>query len=127
MDTDDFSLVGNPYPSALDLKAVMEDVENRNNIDGEIYFWDSASTTHILEEYVGGYGVYVPDVDAAGDGMYTDATFIMYDNNGIPIPSSSMGGGAISPVGDMKSRRYAPIGQGFVIQRTSKIIQNRSR
>jgi len=114
----DFSLVGNPYPSALDLKLFMNDIDNSGKIDGELFFWDSQSTTHILQEYVGGYGTYVPDAVGMGDGMYTDATFTTYNADGTPTGANVGSGGITAPVGITPTRRYAAIGQGFVIQRT---------
>jgi len=115
----DFSLVGNPYPSALDLKKFMQD--NAGLIDGQLFFWDSAPTTHILQEYLGGYGTYSPQLDDASNGYYVDAVFRKYDSQGVLIPGSGgTDGGLSGPVGDPSniSRRYAAIGQGFVIQRT---------
>jgi hypothetical protein len=112
----DFSLVGNPYPSALNLQAFMLDETNKGKINGELYFWDSRSTnSHTLIEYVGGYGTYVPDDSSGGNGMYTNATFTMVDNSGNPTGvnagDGSVGDGSVS-------RGFAAIGQGFVIQRT---------
>ncbi len=117
----DFSLVGNPYPSGLDLKQFMAD--NAGEIDGQLFFWDSASTTHILQEYEGGYGTYSPQLGIPGsNGVYVDAVFKKYDAQGnIFDPSPGGGGGLSGPPGEpnFASRRYAAIGQGFVIQRTA--------
>ncbi|KQC34240.1 hypothetical protein AAU57_13520 [Nonlabens sp. YIK11] len=114
----DFSLVGNPYPSALDLKDFLED---NPDITPEIYFWDSNSTTHILQEYEGGYGVYTPGEagNDADDGTFVPATFFRYDSSGVPISGSNttITGGPSFPVGIGTTRRYAPIGQGFMIVR----------
>jgi hypothetical protein len=119
--TGDFSLIGNPYPSALDLKRFLVDTENRGKIDAAIYFWDSQPTSHNLVDYEGGYGTYLPgDPDDLSDnGMYVNAPFIRYTNDGEPIDGSvGRDNGAAPPVGSEASRRYAPIGQGFVIQRS---------
>ncbi|AZQ43770.1 T9SS type A sorting domain-containing protein [Nonlabens ponticola] len=111
----DFSLVGNPYPSALDLKTFL--LEN-TEISAEAYFWDSQPTTHKLVDYEGGYGVYTPGTATDGtDGMYENATFRRYDSSGEPLSGSVGRDGGITPVGNTASRRYAAIGQGFVIQR----------
>ncbi|PRP67101.1 T9SS type A sorting domain-containing protein [Nonlabens agnitus] len=116
--TGDFSLVGNPYPSALDLKQFM--IDNQGIIDGQLYFWDSRATSHLLIEYEGGYGTYSPQIMDSSDGYYTPAVFLKYDSNGIPNANAPTGGGLAGPVGDPSttSRRYAAIGQGFVIQRS---------
>ncbi|MCH4821720.1 T9SS type A sorting domain-containing protein [Gramella lutea] len=64
-------LVGNPYPSAIDaitfLKENLVNVgtgsgnnENGENVfNGTLYYWDHFSgSTHILEDYIGGYATY---------------------------------------------------------------------
>ncbi|NND10508.1 MAG: DUF2341 domain-containing protein, partial [Flavobacteriaceae bacterium] len=49
------SLVGNPYPSALDARQFIAD--NAGVIQGTIQLWEQwAGGTHILGEYEGGYG-----------------------------------------------------------------------
>ncbi len=47
-------LVGNPYPSAIDVNEFIED--NPDIFNGAVYFWDHfAGATHYLQEYIGGY------------------------------------------------------------------------
>ncbi|MDP5078585.1 MAG: T9SS type A sorting domain-containing protein, partial [Nonlabens sp.] len=149
---DDFALVGNPYPSALDLKRFLEDNSNyaqvprldgmgipvmdgmgnpvydyvpglTATIDAQILFWESKATSHQLTDYIGGYGSYVPGAfgNNADNGMYTPAAFSRYDSNGNPSGGSITGGstGFAPPIGAGSSRRYAAIGQGFMIARTS--------
>ncbi|SCX89808.1 Por secretion system C-terminal sorting domain-containing protein [Nonlabens sp. Hel1_33_55] len=121
----DFSLIGNPYPSALDLKDFLFD---NPEITPEIYFWDSQSTTHLLIEYEGGYGVYTPGAMGieGDDGEFVPATFIKYDENGVPISGSEddVTGGPSFPVGAGTTRRYAPVGQGFMIVRDNDVTGN---
>ena len=139
---DDFALVGNPYPSALDLKRFLEDNSDfvatttttgsvttttytqtqASQIDAQVLFWESYSTSHQLTDYIGGYGSYAPGArgDYTDDGMYTPAAFSRYDSagnltNGNPAGSN----GVAQPIGAGLARRYAPIGQGFMIARTS--------
>ncbi|MGO4818210.1 LamG-like jellyroll fold domain-containing protein [Flavobacterium sp. W22_SRS_FP1] len=48
-------LAGNPYPSALDANAFIND--NLTSMNGTLYFWEHYTTndTHILRDYQGGY------------------------------------------------------------------------
>ncbi|WP_438962837.1 T9SS type A sorting domain-containing protein [Nonlabens sp.] len=139
VDTDSFSLVGNPYPSALDLKQFL--IDNNYNpspstsgdylegseFNNEILFWEQNSTSHFLTDYEGGYGTYVPggvapaDLDGNGqyigadNGMYTAPTYTRFDSDGNIIAGGTITGS--NPV--TGARRYAPIGQGFMISRSS--------
>lgn len=102
VSADQLLLTGNPYPSALDayafindnlnIVARMEDV----GLDGTIYFWEHSSNnnTHVLKDYLGGYAVLnlsgslppvVPDL-ISGVGL----------SNKIP-------------------HQYIPVGQGFFV------------
>lgn len=98
-----FTLVGNPYPSAIDLNAYLLDPSNANLINGQAYFWEQVEVnTHVLNQYQGGYGVYNPVT-----GIYTPAAFWSYDgygSQGIPVGS-----------GTNFQRRFSPIGQGFMV------------
>ncbi len=128
---DSFSLVGNPYPSALDLNYFL--LENsgtgtfsatdingnvtmvtRNDITtGTAYFWDSNPNvmSHFLESYQGGYATYVPDMGLNNSGTFVNATFYMYTEEGVQIPGG-VGMDATFPTG---GRRFAPVGQGFMV------------
>jgi hypothetical protein len=105
INKDKSRLVGNPYPSALDLNAFLQ--ENKS-ITGIAYFWDSSPvTSHYLNEYEGGYGAYSP---AAGNKGYVPAVFSKYDGSG--------NGNLINhnfETGNYYARRYSPIGQGFLV------------
>ena len=108
------TLAGNPYPSALDLAVFFND--NITDIT-EIQFWDEdrSVNSHFYVDNKGGYGTWVPAGANAGNmlqGLYTPAPFLNYDNNGNPNGGST-GTGAMYP------RRYAPIGQGFMINATA--------
>lgn len=107
-----FTLTGNPYPSALDLSAFLLDSGN-TAIDGSAYFWEQSVTpnSHFLNQYVGGYGTFVP-VSLASTGVYTPATFATYNGDGT-VNNPSVGTGTATP------RRYAPIGQGFMVKGTA--------
>mgnify|MGYP003115197526 CR=1 FL=1 len=96
-------LIGNPYPSALDLNAFLID---NTNTTGIAYFWDSKNiASHYLKEYEGGYGAYSPGGGIYG---YVPAIFKKFDGAGNTI---SEGGS----VGDYYARRFSPIAQGFMV------------
>jgi hypothetical protein len=128
---DDFALIGNPYPSALDLKKFLIDnttivsgtLADTSEIDAQVLFWESIATSHQLTDYIGGYGSYVPGsrTDFTDNGMYVASAFSRYDSNGNPTSGGTAGGnlGIALPIGINATRRYAPVGQGFVITRTS--------
>lgn len=101
------SLLGNPYPSALDADqfildnlAVIDedgDVINAGITTGALYFWEHFSTnnTHIFSQYEGGYATY----------NLTGATIA------VPDPDVSSNG-----VGSKLPKRYIPVAQGFFVQ-----------
>jgi hypothetical protein len=99
-----FSLVGNPYPSAIDLNSYLLDPSNAALINGQAYFWEQVTVnSHVLSQYQGGYGVYNPVTR-----IYTPAAFYTYDGAG------SMGNSTGSN-GTNFQRRFAPVGQGFMV------------
>ncbi len=62
---DKFSLVGNPYPSALDSEAFIAD--NTSAINGTLYLYNSASdNTHVRNAYTGTYSTIVSGVTIGG-------------------------------------------------------------
>lgn len=114
-------LVGNPYPSALDLSLFLLEnsgegslysdcygvIERNNATTGIAYFWDSIEdgNSHYLEDYVGGYGAFSP-VDPCTTGIYEAPIFLTY--------------GTTEKVTGMKGKdkelRFLPIAQGFMVQ-----------
>ncbi|RKS42699.1 putative secreted protein (Por secretion system target) [Gillisia mitskevichiae] len=110
----DTKLVGNPYPSALDLNVFLQD---NTNTTGIAYFWDSENIdSHYLKEYEGGYGAYSPGAGIFG---YVPAIFNKFDGYGNTI---SEGG----TTGAYYARRFSPIGQGFIVigSHDGKIVFN---
>ncbi|MTE25909.1 T9SS type A sorting domain-containing protein [Winogradskyella ouciana] len=108
---DVFTLVGNPYPSAIDAALYIHDTDNINAIDGTLYYWEQDGTvnSHVLQDYVGGY--YEFTINATGD-MITDspAVFTTYDEDDNSYP-------LMTPLNGVKSAgRYIPIGQGFMVK-----------
>ncbi len=110
LNSEQSTLAGNPYPSALDMAAFFND-----NADiEEILFWDEdrSVNSHFYIDNKGGYGTWVPAGAGAGNtlqGMYTAAPFLNYTNAGDPD-------GATGNTGAVYPRRYAPIAQGFMIK-----------
>lgn len=99
----EWTLTGNPYPSAIDLQAFLI---AELNCTGTAYFWEQDKTvnSHNLADYKGGYGTY------SSGNIYSPAPFYSYDAQGNPITSVQTGTG-----GNYK-RKYAPIGQGFMVE-----------
>lgn len=102
------TLTGNPYPSALHLNAFLLDPANTAT-RGVAYFWqqDKNVNSHYLAAYRGGYGSYSPLL-LGSEGLYVPARFNTYNDDGT-LNSTGLTSAASIP------RRYAPIGQGFVI------------
>ncbi|WGK64585.1 T9SS type A sorting domain-containing protein [Croceiramulus getboli] len=135
---DNFSLVGNPYPSAMDIDFYLianstsdpADLANcgdgnylsSNSLNpvttGTAYFWedDPNVSNHNLVDYIGGYATYEP-IDCSTDGVYTPAVFKTYNGDGT-IRTSTGTTGFNPPLGESGSR-YAPIGQGFMVEGTT--------
>ncbi len=110
---DQIILVGNPYPSAIDLDKFL--FENTNTT-GIAYFWDSKKNgnSHYLSDYEGGYGTYSP-----GTGVYLPPIFKKYSN-----------GAETGEKGDYYPRKMSPIAQGFMVMGKTEgkvIFQNSQR
>ncbi|MFV5698459.1 T9SS type A sorting domain-containing protein [Flavobacterium sp. ZT3R17] len=105
----EFTLTGNPYPSAIDLSAFLTDA---TNCTGIAYFWEQDKTvsSHYIADYKGGYGTFSP-VSRSGSGIYVPATFYSYDGSGNEGTSTGTGG--------IYERRFSPVGQGFMIDGTA--------
>jgi hypothetical protein len=116
-DGGQFTLTGNPYPSAIDLTLFLTDATNSTGI---AYFWeqDKTKNTHVLADYVGGYGAFSP-VSRGGSGIYVPAVFSKFDSAGnYVVPSPPI------PPGLGYERRFSPVGQGFMIEgNTTGIVQ----
>ena len=94
-------LTGNPYPSALDANAFIND--NMSSIDGTLYFWEHYTTnnTHILRDYQGGYA----ERNLTGG-----------------VPPTSAGVDFISGLGSTTRgipNQFIPVGQSFFVNGNS--------
>jgi len=116
---DIFVLVGNPYPSTFDLSLFLLEnsgsgtlntncygsIHRQNITTGVAYFWDSKEngSSHYLEDYMGGYGVFSP-IDPCTDGIYVPPIFKTVKN----IEDGTTGKQAY--------KKFLPIAQGFMIK-----------
>lgn len=123
------TMAGNPFSSAINLNYYL--LENSGYIvnyltgaytltggpakiiTGDAEYWEQqktpAPTSHNLNTYVAGYGVYVPNnLSANSPGTYGGATWNTYNPDG----SLNFTGAAS---GSVFNRMFAPIGQGFLI------------
>lgn len=106
---DEWTLSGNPYPSAVDLNWLFWDGDNTELT--EFRYWDEDHDVngHDYSENRGGYGIWVPGAYDAGTtnlGIYTLPTFTQWESGG-----TNNGSGA---PGVHYERRMAPIGQGIM-------------
>ncbi|AXT20239.1 T9SS C-terminal target domain-containing protein [Flavobacteriaceae bacterium AU392] len=107
---DNLTLVGNPYPSALDAAAYIHDSDNALVINGTLFYWeqDLNVNSHNLIDYQGGYATYT--IDATGTfETFVPATFNTFNTDGT-INVAGVG------TGIKTARRFIPIGQGFFVQ-----------
>lgn len=89
------SLIGNPYPSAINAKTFIAD--NSAVIHGAVYVWEQwAGNSHILAEYEGGYAT-INESDTA--------------------PAYQWNNGAIQSV--TRPTFYIPVAQGFFVEVTA--------
>lgn len=111
--TNQYTLVGNPYPSAMDAAAYIHDTQNAATITGTLYYWEQDPTTnsHFIRDYNGGYATYT--INAAGTvETFVSAVFNTYNGDG-SINVANTGAGSKT------ARRYIPIGQGFMVEGTA--------
>ncbi len=127
--TNQLTLTGNPYPSAINLNMFLLDnaalLANGSDLTSPIttpslsavaYFWEqSPVSSHALASYVGGYGIYVANNGVGSPGTYVAATWDTYNGDGTLNTT-----GASS--GNVYKRMFCPVGQGFMID--SKITGN---
>jgi hypothetical protein len=75
IDQSNFSLIGNPYPSAIDADQFISD--NSSSINGTLYFYDGTNdTSHNQVQYSGGYATRVSGVGTPFGGGITPGQYI---------------------------------------------------
>ena len=113
------TLIGNPYPSAIDAMLFIHDADNTNvnnapelspTMTGALYFWEQQPTSHFTRDYIGGYAAYT--ISNTGMETFAPAAFSAYDDFGNPVPLPPGG----KDEGDNVAKRYIPIGQGFMVE-----------
>ena len=93
-------LVGNPYPSALDLNQFVSD--NAGVIDGTIYFYEHWSTdTHFWRYYGGGYATWNGSSGPSGVAATQSSTYDLYTGG---------------ETGSVIPNQYVSVGQGFYVR-----------
>jgi len=115
------TMAGNPYPSAIDMIKFFNDPDNIEI--NKIAYWDEDRTinSHYYIDNKGGYGTWVPGTmlydinDDTHTGISTQATFYNYDSAGNQ-------GTATGGMGQDVDRRFAPIGQGFMLIGESGVV-----
>ncbi|MEM6517606.1 MAG: T9SS type A sorting domain-containing protein [Bacteroidota bacterium] len=105
-----FTLIGNPYPSAIDAREFMHDPQNSSAITGVLYYWEQQPESHFFSSYIGGYATYTITNTEPPSETFAFATFAKYDSNGIPNFTPP------GPGGTKRAERYIPVGQGFMIE-----------
>lgn len=91
-------LLGNPYPSAIDVNAFIAD--NAGLINGAVYLWEQwAGNSHVLNQYEGGYAT----LNFVGGTKAYQFVGLNGDNTGVQ-------GGTKTP------KRYIPVAQGFMTE-----------
>ncbi|WCO01467.1 LamG-like jellyroll fold domain-containing protein [Psychroserpens ponticola] len=105
-------LLGNPYPSAIDLHDFIDD--NVGVIDGSIQLWQQWSgSSHYLNDYNGGYAVVTKT------GSVRASQFVGVD-----------GGSSGGEEGTKLPTRYLPVGQGFfteIVSNGTVVFKNSQR
>jgi GEVED domain-containing protein/fibronectin type III domain protein len=92
VDSDDqWNLIGNPYPSAVDIRTFLDEVTNKTLVDGTVYLWthNTLPSSATVDPFYGNYGYNYTASDYATlnyfGGVVTTA--------GSPAPSVNIAGG----------------------------------
>lgn len=92
-----WTMVGNPYPSAIDADQLLDDNSTNLDIGTGLYFWDHfGGDSHLTSGYQGGYATYTK---SGGTPAIVHPNVNQAVSTGTKIP-----------------QRYIPIGQGFFVK-----------
>lgn len=89
---DEWNLIGNPYPSAIDIVSFLNNPANTSVVDGTVYLWthNTAPSSEILDPFYGHYVLNYTVTDyATVNSLGTTATAA----TGGPSPSKYIGAG----------------------------------
>ena len=100
-EDDEWNLIGNPYPSAIDAKKLLDYPGNSSVIDGTIYIWTHISTPTCATPDPF-YGDYVSH--------YTSDDYATFNSTGATGTASSATNGATTPSG------FIATGQSFFVK-----------
>lgn len=112
---ENYILIGNPYPSLLDLRKFANDPANLGLIES-FHFWQAGEDkSHYFSESEGGYAT----MTIAADGHYTPGQATMY---------KLLGNGGLGESGNQTTpkepRPLLPIGQGFMIKLKNSVVSS---
>ncbi|MFN4198798.1 MAG: T9SS type A sorting domain-containing protein [Flavobacterium sp.] len=99
------TLTGNPYPSAIWLRAFLIDPAHDGIITSTAYFWEhnKSINSHFLNQYEGGYGTY-----NGTSNVYLPAPFhTTTDGDNVFLTGN---------FGNPYEREFTPVGQGFMVE-----------
>lgn len=96
-----FNLIGNPYPSNLDILQLYQD--NKNLIESTFYFWDNRGNTLYTQQ----------------GSDYQGANYAIYNAvSGTGLPAGAAAPGAPAPA--RIPNQYVKVGTGFIVQAKSE-------
>jgi hypothetical protein len=100
-EDDEWNLIGNPYPSGIDAKKLLNLPENSAVMDGTIYIWTHipTPTSSVPDPF---YGDYVTN--------YTSDDYATFNRTGATGTASSATNGSATPTG------YIATGQSFFVK-----------
>ncbi len=102
-----YNLVGNPYPSNLDIKQLYDN-NGSTKMESDFYFWDNKNNTLHIQQGSSYNGDHYAKFNAASGGNGT--------GNAAPC-KSEQNGGYTDPQGCNKiPNRYVKVGTGFMVQ-----------
>ncbi|MHA7842514.1 MAG: T9SS type A sorting domain-containing protein [Winogradskyella sp.] len=120
-----FTLIGNPYPSAIDAADFLWDPQNINldevssppaGTTGAIYYWEqdpANSNSHLIEDYVGGYASFTCTEPDGSDNVVISTVDAPYNFH---LSDGSVAATPPAGTGSRQMGRYIPVGQGFMVE-----------